>query len=295
MVPQSPWSPTAHAFAHHQFSHVTNFWKQGRQASFQLEALPGGQAKLNLTFQLPLASEVVPPPVYVSPAHAPQRPTQPLFPQGFLPKDSKQVAKVSSRRRKSYRRSVLHRATLATPTLPPPENGSLRQAAQACVQRLQAVSAFPVSTPSGNKRPFPDSPSPSPSNLPPLSQRIREDIQIGESEVESPEKEMLRSPSIPENAPALFSPCLKDIPSPVPLAPENPSCSNCDAAMTPDHQCEVIESDSSSKDVQCGERSSPKETERAQRLLALQQLTNDRAQRLLREGLQKVAKLATDP
>ena len=141
MVPQAPWSPTAHAFAHHQFSHVTNFWKQGRQASFQLEALPGGQAKLNLTFQLPLASEVVPPPVYVSPAHAPQRPTQPLFPQGFLPKDSKQVAKVSSRRRKSYRRSVLHRATLATPTLPPPKNGSLRQAAQACVQRLQAVSA----------------------------------------------------------------------------------------------------------------------------------------------------------
>ena len=65
--------------------------------------------------------------------------------------------------------------------------------------------------------------------------------------------------------------------------------------MTPDHQCEVIESDSSSKDVQCGERSSPKETERAQRLLALQQLTNDRAQRLLREGLQKVAKLPTDP
>ena len=128
-----------------------------------------------------------------------------------------------------------------------------------------------------------------------MSQRIREDIQIGESEVESPEKEMLRSPSIPENAPALFSPCLKDIPSPLPLAPENPSCSNCDAAMTPDHQCEVIESDSSSKDVQCGERSSPKETERAQRLLALQQLTNDRAQRLLREGLQKVAKLATDP
>ena len=299
MPPSAPWSPTAHAFAQHQFSHVANFWKQGRQASFRLEALPSGQAELTLTFQLPPASEVVPPPAQVYPAHVPQRPILPLFPEGCLPKksdaNSKQTSKVSSRRRKSYRSSVLYRAALAAPSLPPPANGSLRHAAQACVQRLQAVSALPVSTPSGNKRPFPDSPSPSPSNLPPLSQRIREDIQIGESEVESPEKEMLRSPSIPENAPALFSPCLKDIPSPLPLAPENPSCSNCDAAMTPDHQCEVIESDSSSKDVQCGERSSPKETERAQRLLALQQLTNDRAQRLLREGLQKVAKLATDP
>ena len=299
MPPSAPWSPTAHAFAQHQFSHVANFWKQGRQASFRLEALPSGQAELTLTFQLPPASEVVPPPAQVYPAHVPQRPILPLFPEGCLPKksdaNSKQTSKVSSRRRKSYRRSVLYRAALAAPSLPPPANGSLRHAAQACVQRLQAVSALPVSTPSGNKRPFPDSPSPSPSNLPPLSQRIREDIQIGESEVESPEKEMLRSPSIPENAPALFSPCLKDIPSPLPLAPENPSCSNCDAAMTPDHQCEVIESDSSSKDVQCGERSSPKETERAPRLLALQQLTNDRAQRLLREGLQKVAKLATDP
>ena len=180
MVPQAPWSPTAHAFAYHQFSHVANFWKQGRQASFQLDALPGGQAKLNLSFQLPLASEVVPPPVHVSPANASQRLTQPLFPQGCFPKksdaDSKHASKVSSRRRKSYRRSVLHRAALAAPTLPPPENGSLRLAAQACVQRLQAVSALSESTPSGNKRPFPDSPSLSPTNHHSLSQRIREDI-----------------------------------------------------------------------------------------------------------------------
>ena len=59
MPPQAPWSPTAHAFAHHQFSHVANFWKQGRQASFRLEALHSGQAELNLTFQLPPASEVI--------------------------------------------------------------------------------------------------------------------------------------------------------------------------------------------------------------------------------------------
>ena len=50
---QAPWSPNAHAFAQHQFSHVANFWMQGHQASFQLEALPGGRAELTLTFQLP--------------------------------------------------------------------------------------------------------------------------------------------------------------------------------------------------------------------------------------------------
>ena len=57
MPPQAPWSPNAHAFAQHQFSHVANFWKQGRQASFRPEALPGGHAELNITFQLPTASE----------------------------------------------------------------------------------------------------------------------------------------------------------------------------------------------------------------------------------------------
>ena len=88
MPPQAPWSPTAQAFAQHQFSHVANFWKQGRLASFRLEALPGGQAELNLTFQLPSASEVVPPPTHVIPVPAPQRPIQPLFPQGYFPQKS---------------------------------------------------------------------------------------------------------------------------------------------------------------------------------------------------------------
>ena len=151
MGPQAPWSPTAHAFAQHQFSHVANFWKQGRSASFHLEALPGGHAKLSLSFQLPPASEVVPPPSQVLPAPAPERPIPPLFPEGCFPHvssaDSKTKhasKKVSSRQRKSFRRSVLHRAALAASSLPPPKNGSLRQAAQACVQRLQAVSASPV-------------------------------------------------------------------------------------------------------------------------------------------------------
>ena len=189
MPPQAPWSPNAHAFAHHQFSHVTNFWKQGRQASFRLEAHPGGQAELHLTFQLPVSSEVVPPPTHVSPA--PQRPIHPLFPKGCFPQGSDadpvtkhtSKKKVSSRQRKSYRRSVLHRAALAATSLLPPKNGSLRQAAQACVQRLQAVS---VSTQNAKKR---SATLLSPSNLSPLAQRIRSDIGIGENEVESPEKE----------------------------------------------------------------------------------------------------------
>ena len=123
MGPQAPWSPTAHAFAQHQFSHVANFWKQGRPASFQLEALPDGHAKLSLSFQLPLASEVVPPPSKVLPAPAPQRLIPPLFPEGCFPHvsgaDSKTKhasKKVSSKQRKSYQRSVLHRASLGKTT-----------------------------------------------------------------------------------------------------------------------------------------------------------------------------------
>ena len=230
MPPQAPWSPTAQAFAYHQFSHVANFWEQGRQASFQLEALPGGLAKLNLTFQLPSASELVPPPFHVSPVPVHQRPVQPLFPRGCFPhrsdpktkppppKSKPPTPKVASRRqRKNYQRSVLHRAALAatSSTLPPPENGSLRQAATACVQRLQAEPASQVNT--AKKRPL-DSTT-SLSNISPLAQRIRADFKIAEREIESPEKELLRSQSSPEKAPSPISPSgAKDFPPPAPLA-----------------------------------------------------------------------------
>ena len=205
MPPQAPWSPTAHAFAQHQFSHVANFWKRGRQASFRLEALSSGKAELNLTFQLHHASEVIPPPSapsQVFPAPAPQRPIHPLFPKGFFPQRSGVTAtkskpacqkKPSSKQRKSYRRSVLHRASLAVPTLSPPKNGARRQAALASVQRLQADSASPVNTQSTRKRSYSESDSPnahSPSNYPPLAQMIRSDLQIGEV---SPEREQLRT------------------------------------------------------------------------------------------------------
>ena len=86
--------------------------------------------------------------------------------------------------------------------------------------------------------------------LPWIALRIRQDIQIGESEAESPEKEVLRSPPCLENSPALFSPCMKGIPSPAPLVftPVPPerlklNCSNCDAGMTPQHQCEALVSE----------------------------------------------------
>ena len=258
---QAPWSPTAHAFVYNQLSHVTNFWKQGRQASYRLEALPGGRAELNLTFQLPQASEVIPPP-QVPPVAVTQRPSYPLFPNGSFPQNSgadpsaknASQKKISSRQRKSYRRSVLHRAALAAPSLPPPTSGSLRHAALASIQRQQTVPVLPVTTQSAKKRTL-DSPGAySPSNLPPLAQRIRKDIQVGEDEVETPECEVLRSSPLPENFASTFSPCVKSIPSPAPLifTPKESSlnCSNCDAKMTPEHQCEAMDSESNWEDFE---------------------------------------------
>ena len=324
MTPSAPWSPTAHASAQHQLSHVVNFWKQGRLASYRLEALPGGRAALNVTFQLPHASEVIPPPCHASPVTPPQRPIPPLFPKGFFPQRSFANSKctpsspkvVSRRQKKNYRRSVLHRAALAAPNLPPPKNGSLRQAASASVQRLQGTSAMPVNNQNAQKRPFSDSPgAPSPSNLPPLAQRIRSDIQVGESEeLESPEKEILRIspfPKSPESQSPPSSPSVKAFPSPAPLVftpskilvdakiPTSnvkdvvksfevevevseaaieksfvakrsdinlkkdpglnlkPKCCNCDAEMTPYHQCETSDSDGSWEDIESEEDSYP--------------------------------------
>ena len=142
---------------------------------------------------------------------------------------------------------MLHRASLAVPSLPPSKHGSLRHAALACVQQLQGASASPESTQSANKRPFPDSPNaPSPSHLPPLAQRIRADIHVLETELESPEK--LRSPPCPVNSPYPISSCVKGLPSPAPLVftpvPSRKSrCLNCEAEMTVDHQCEATDSE----------------------------------------------------
>ena len=90
--PGGPWSalnfahqlsqvPSAQCFAQHQFSQVTNFWKQGRPANFHLRSLNNGQAELSLTFQLPSPSEIIPPPSPYSttplPTSIPRRPGAP--------------------------------------------------------------------------------------------------------------------------------------------------------------------------------------------------------------------------
>ena len=125
---------------------------------------------------------------------------------------------------------------------------SLCQAASVLVQRLQAGPALQVSSQSAKKRPLDSTNVLSPSNSSPLAQRIRSDFQIGESEAESPEREILRSQICPENSPAPTSPCLKGFPSPAPLvftpSKEMSSCLNCDAEMTPDHQCDALENES---------------------------------------------------
>ena len=52
-----------------------------------------------------------------------------------------------------------------------------------------------------------------------MAQRIRADFKIGESEIESPEKELLRSQPSPEKAPSPISPSsAKGFPPPAPLA-----------------------------------------------------------------------------
>ena len=255
------WCPTAENFTRHQLAHVTNFWRQGRAAEFRLKALPSGQAELCLTFELPSPCESIPPPINL--AHFPP-PVRSHFPQESgsgpnQPKPKQASPKVSSRQRKSYRRSVLQQAGLAASTLPPPKYGSLRQAASASVQRLQAYQSK-----GEGKRPLPDSQS----VQSPMTQRIREDFRICENEVDSPEKEMLMSQTFPEKSPPPSSPCVKGLPPPAPLVftplknQEGPQttlsivkkpveekaaaekaemtaekCWNCDKVFTPDHQC----------------------------------------------------------
>ena len=173
-------SPTAED----QLSHVTNFWRQGRAAEFQLN-LPNGQAELCLTFQLPSPSEIIPPPF--NPALS--NPPRDLVRSPHFPRPTFTSPKAASKRqRKHYYCSVVHRATKAASSLPPPEKGSLHEAALACVKRQQADQALQVNK-SKRKRQ-------APSNSSPLAKRMRSDFQIDESEVdqvESPENELLRS------------------------------------------------------------------------------------------------------
>ena len=68
------------------------------------------------------------------------------------------------------------------------------------------------------------------------------------------ELEVLRSSPPPENFASALSPCVDSIPSPAPLifTPKQLSlnCSNCDSKMTPEHQCEAIDSESNWEDYE---------------------------------------------
>ena len=119
---------------------------------------------------------------------------------------------------------------------------------------LWSTASAAVFTCSSDKRSFPDSPNaPSPSHLPPLAQRIRADIHVLESELESPEH--LRSSPRPVNSPSPISPCLKGLPSPARLIftpePASLNCLNCESVMTPNHQCLELISSSVAR-VKCG-------------------------------------------
>ena len=129
---------------------------------------------------------------------------------------------------------------MAASSLPPPKKGSesLREAALACVKRQQADQALPVNSENKKKRQL------APSIISPLAQRIRSDFHIDKNEVESPEKELLRSHPSPQSIPYESTPGGgKVLPAPAPLVftptktPESPNCLNCDIKMTPDHQC----------------------------------------------------------
>ena len=236
MAPQAPWSSTSHAFAQHQFSQVANFWRQGHQASFRLEALPGGRAELNLTFHLPPASEVIPPPIPVLPVPA-QRLIHPLFPKGSfshakpapgnsLPSQSPKGAPASSspnrprsaaQQRRSHHRTCLHKAKLAALQLPPPSFGSLRALAMAAqtASVLQPPPSHPESAVSAAPSPpaaalLASSPLPGPTSLP--------------------------SP-IPQLDGALFSPSYSETDANV-TRPLVINCLNCKGPMSPSHQCE---------------------------------------------------------
>ena len=152
------WTPTAQCFAQHLFSQVTNFWRQGRPASLHIKSLDNGQAEMSLMFQLPHPSEIIPPPSPYStnplptsiprrpgaPTPLPKRPIVPLFPPGQAPTfQPRQTPALSSKQRKSHRRAVLHRASQATPSLPPALPGTLRWQCAGLLQRAIAAATCP--------------------------------------------------------------------------------------------------------------------------------------------------------
>ena len=173
--PGGPWTPTSQNFIQHQLHHALNLWRLGHPAVFHLESQSDGRAKLNLSFCLPPPSEIIPPPPpsfptsTFTPSHPfpSQRPIIPLFPRGevptFQPRHPPQELPRS--KRKSYRRSVLYKASKATPNLPPALPGTLRWKCANLLQ--QAVSAFTKPNP-----PLPQHPQAAPTFPPQLQQAV---------------------------------------------------------------------------------------------------------------------------
>ena len=180
---------------------------------------------LNLTFQFPSPSEIIPPPSPysttplptsrrpVAPTPPPKRPIVPLFPPGeapHFPPFPSLPTPLSSRQRKSYQRSAIHRAARAAPN--PPQHP---RAAPNPPQHPQAAPTFPplqeaVTKPTSplppRKRPRSSSLPPSPGSSPvTLSQQLRRDFNIQELESpgSSPRQEILREERPPSSSPSL--------------------------------------------------------------------------------------------
>ena len=82
MIHQAPWSSTAHAFAHHQFSHITNFFLETRPSS-KLTAKGPPRWASHSNFPQPLKSYRLPSMFIAHPANAQQLPPAP--PNHFSP------------------------------------------------------------------------------------------------------------------------------------------------------------------------------------------------------------------
>ena len=241
---QAPWSPTAQAFAQHQFSHVANFWKLGRPASFLLEALPNGEAELSLKFHLPSASEIVPPPLHIPPVSAPQRPIPPLFPRAGTSKRAPlaeakiEIQKeVSCRKRKSYRRAVLHRAATTVLSLPTAGENTLRALATAAVAAATTARAVSCLVPQNTA--VRQCSSLSSGSLPPaiLSPASLSPASLSYSSL-SPASLTPASPS-PASLSAAEAVCSS-------TSPFVPACPNCGKELNPAHQCDDVPLASSS-------------------------------------------------
>ena len=239
--PGGPWTPTSQNLVQHQFHHALNLWRLGHPVVYHLESLSDGRAKLNLTFCLPPPSEIIPPPLPSFPHPIPphysrrpgaptpptKRPIVPLFPPGEAPIFPKlqtprpspgphQTPTLSSKKRKSYRRAVLHRASQATASLPAALPGTLHWHCVGLLQRAVAAVTCPqpaAPNPQQHPQAAPNSPplqeaqssgkrlrSPSPDTL---SQKLRQDFDLeseDDSSSPSPSPERLREAS-PSSSP----------------------------------------------------------------------------------------------